>query len=82
MQSDWNSFCGDVVLDRFSMVYSDEDSIKDQKYEKIFCNLNYEDFQFQELLQKMHIQRITAHNNKELIILGFSATVVLVCIFV
>ena len=27
MQSDGNSFFGDVVLDRFNMVYSDEDSI-------------------------------------------------------
>ena len=27
MQSDGNSFFGDVVLDSFSMVYSDEDSI-------------------------------------------------------
>ena len=31
MQSDGNSFCGDVVLD---MLYRDEDSILDQKYEK------------------------------------------------
>ena len=30
----------------------------------------------------MHLKRYTAHNNKELIKLGFSATVVLVCIFV
>ena len=34
MQSDVNSFCGDVVLDSFYMVYNDEDSIYDQKYEK------------------------------------------------
>ena len=27
MQSDGNSFCGDVVLDSFNMVYSGEDSI-------------------------------------------------------
>ena len=27
MQSDGNSFCEDVVLDSFNMVYSDEDSI-------------------------------------------------------
>ena len=34
MQSDFNSFCGDVVLNSFSMVYcSDEDSICDQQYE-------------------------------------------------
>ena len=27
MQSDGNSLCGDVVLESFNMVYSDEDSI-------------------------------------------------------
>ena len=27
MQSDGNSFCGDVALDSFNMVYSHEDSI-------------------------------------------------------
>ena len=27
MQSDGNTYCGDVVLDSFYMVYSDEDSI-------------------------------------------------------
>ena len=34
LQSDGNSFCGDVVLDSFNMVCSDEDSIYDLKYEK------------------------------------------------
>ena len=34
MQSDGNSFCGDVVLDSFNMKYSDEDSILNKKYEK------------------------------------------------
>ena len=44
MQSDLNSFCGYVVLNSFSMVYSDEDSIYDQKYEKrIFWNLYCDD---------------------------------------
>ena len=32
MISDGDSFYGDVVLDSFNMVYSDEDSIQDQKY--------------------------------------------------
>ena len=45
MQSDGNSFSGDVVLDRFSMVNSDEDSIQDQNYVKqIFWDLYYEEF--------------------------------------
>ena len=47
MQSDGNSFCGDVVLDTFNMVYSNEDSIFDKKYEKrIFGELYYEHFKF------------------------------------
>ena len=45
MQSDRNSFCGDVILDIFNMVYSDEDSIEDQQYEnRIFWDHHYEDF--------------------------------------
>ena len=40
MHSDGNSFCGDVVLDSFKMIYSDKDSNYDQKYEKeIFWNV-------------------------------------------
>ena len=40
MQSAGNNFWGYVVLDSFKMVYSDEDSILYQKYEKrIFRNL-------------------------------------------
>ena len=31
MQSDGNSFCGDVVLDSFDMEYRDKDSILDQQ---------------------------------------------------
>ena len=57
----------------------------DQKYEKqIFWDLNYEDFEFSNWLKNMHIAHIwnTAHNNTTLINLGFSATVVLVSIFV
>ena len=32
MQSDGNSFCGDVVLDSFNMMYRDEDNILYQIY--------------------------------------------------
>ena len=46
MQSDGNNFCGDIV---FNMVYIDEDSIWDQKYEKrIYWDLQYEDLKFLE----------------------------------
>ena len=42
---DGNSFCGDVVLDSFYMVYSDEDTFYNQKYDKrIFWDFNLEDF--------------------------------------
>ena len=33
IQSDGNSFLGDVILDSFNMAYGDEGSILDQKYE-------------------------------------------------
>ena len=47
MQSDGNSFCGDVVLDSFNIEHSDEDSILDKKYEKqIIWKLYYKDFEF------------------------------------
>ena len=32
--SDGDSIFGDIVLDSFNMVYSDEDRIQGQKYEK------------------------------------------------
>ena len=83
MQSDGNSFCGDVVFGSVNMVNRDEDSILDQKYEKqISWDLNHEDFIFQKWLMKMHIWRNKAHNNKELKQLGFRDTVVLVTTFV
>ena len=45
MQSDGNSFYGEVVLDNFNMVYSDEDSMLYQKYEKqIFWDHYSKDF--------------------------------------
>ena len=47
-----------------------------------FWYIYYEVFKFKEGLKKMNIQRNTAHKKKEFIKLGFSATVVLVCIFV
>ena len=34
MQTDRNSFCGDVVLDSFNMSYRDGESILDQIYTK------------------------------------------------
>ena len=45
IQSDGNSFWGDLVLKSFMMAYRDEGSILDQKYEKqLFWDLYYGDF--------------------------------------
>ena len=44
MQSDGKSYCGNVVLDSFNMVYSDENSILGKKIKKrIFWDIYYED---------------------------------------
>ena len=47
MQSDWNRFCGDVVLDSFNIAYGHEDCVFYQKNEKqISRNRYYEDLDF------------------------------------
>ena len=82
MQSDGNSFCGDVVLGSFNMSSRNEDSILEQKYEKqISLDLYYGDFMLEVIEEKAYL-RNTAHNNKELKKLGVRATVVLVSICV
>ena len=44
MQPYGNSFGGEIVLDSFNIVYRDEGSILDQKYEKKMClDHNHED---------------------------------------
>ena len=67
MQSDGNSYIGDVVLNNFNMPYSDEDSNLDPKFEKqIFCALFNEDFKLLEGLKKSiykEIQHITTRNS-------------------
>ena len=61
------------------MVYSDEDRIYDQKYDKrIFWDLYYENLNFNSDWKICIFKEIVAHNNKELIKLGFNAIVVLV----
>ena len=39
MQSDGNSFCGDVVLDSFNKTYRDEDNILDQIYKSKYVRI-------------------------------------------
>ena len=57
MQSDGNSFIGDVKQGWRQYL--------DQKYEKqIFCALYYEDFKFLEGLKKMHMERNTAQQQE------------------
>ena len=56
MQSDGNSFIGDVVLETFNMSYRDKDSMLDQKYKKkIFCALYYKDLKFLKGMKKIDI---------------------------
>ena len=43
----WEQFwCGDVILDNFNIVYSDEDSISGQNIDQTFMDFYYEDFRF------------------------------------
>ena len=44
MQSDGNSFWGDVVLDSFDMAYRDEDNILDQMNKTNMFGFYYDDF--------------------------------------
>ena len=47
MQSDGNSYCGDVVLDSFNKVYWDEDTILEQIYKRKYVRIFYSnDFNF------------------------------------
>ena len=52
MQSNGNSFCGDVVLDSLNMVFS-EIEFK-TNIMKMFWDLYYKDFIFEEWLKNMH----------------------------
>ena len=56
MQSDGNSFCGDVILDSFDIAYRDIMKV---------LNLRTDE-------RKMHKTRNTEHNNKELVKLNYS----------
>ena len=86
MQSDGNSYCGDVVLDSFNIIYSDEDSISDQTYESesfeivirkiLNIKRDWRKFIFKEILY------IISGTHEIIIIIFFFFSVVLVCIFV
>ena len=39
MQSDWNSFCEDIVLDNFNKASQDEDNIVDQIYKSKYVRI-------------------------------------------
>ena len=39
MQSDGNSFCGDVVLNIFNMAFRDEENILDQAYKSKYVRI-------------------------------------------
>ena len=44
MQSDGNSFCGNVVLDGFTEAYRDEDNILDQIYKSKLCSEYFHEY--------------------------------------
>ena len=47
MQSDRNSFCGEIVLDSVNMASKDKDSFSEQIYKRQMCpDLYYDDFKF------------------------------------
>ena len=48
MQSDRNSFCGNVVLDSVNMKHKDEDSIMPNLWKQLYPDFYYEDFSYQE----------------------------------
>ena len=55
MQSDGNSFCGDVLLDSFKRIFRDEDNILDQEFKKQICSwFYYEEVNFYTNFMKMH----------------------------
>ena len=59
MQSDGNSFYGNVVLWSFNKLHRDKDGILDQKYEKrTFRDLYYEDFNLKEYSEKCILKEI------------------------
>ena len=39
MQSNGNSFCGDVIFDSFNKAFRDEDNILDQMYEHKYVRI-------------------------------------------
>ena len=67
MQSDGSSFSGEVVMDSFSRVYSDEGRFKTKNIKKRFYwDLYFENFRFREGLKKImfkEIQHIATRNS-------------------
>ena len=66
MQPDWNSLCGEVVLDSVIMTYRDEINILDQKYEKqtAICIMNILNFRIDcRKCMFKEIQHITTKNS-------------------
>ena len=58
MQSDRNSFWGNVVLDSFNMAYRDESSILNHNYEKqIFWDLIMNILNFQVIEENTYLKK-------------------------
>ena len=83
MQSDGNSFSGDVVLDSINMAQRDLDSILNQMYQKqMFQDLFMKILNDKSDSEKAYLQSSTSLYNKELTNLGFGATPMVVSISV
>ena len=80
MQSDRNSFCGDVVLDGFNIVMKTVFKSKSMKSKYLVIFIRK--ILYLELIEEnAYLKKYSMHNNKELTKLGFMSTVVLVSIF-
>ena len=82
MQSDRNSFCGDVILDSFNMTYRDEGpNLLNKLWKANLLGPLLWRFLILRLIEENVYLKDTAYNNKEPINWGFSATSVILIIF-
>ena len=60
MQSDWKSFCADVVLDTVNMTSRDKDRILD----KIYVHCHYDDYDYIYIYVNLHFRTLSyKHHN-------------------
>ena len=71
MQSDRNSFCGDVVLDSVNITLGVEDSVLDRIHEMQICSYFYFDYHFFFRYTKIHINISTQTQFYELLLVEY-----------